>query len=618
MDEKIIYNKFQLAQMEQQKGGNKLAFLRQLLTTGNVCKDKTLFSIIKGMIRKMVTSALKFTGGLAGAVAYTPFAIVHGAARWLPFIGKEIRATDAKHEEYERKRYEKMGKPYPETLGEMLYQNTDEFEKDMSFVRQKLGTDDPRFFMPEIQKNYAIIESMCKNTFPAEEFEKIRGSIDLTQDGNFLINGKEVAIIEGNERIKEFLQHSRDYIKDHPEYVQRDCKVFESKKHDDIPYMFVDAVNPLVREFLYPDAETVRMNEEKREMNEETKQRTYEKIEEILSQHKLSRPDKVPFKKTLWNQMIDVNITDIVRTVKKEAPEMLKELAVMISVSTNKNNNHLVATDENCYYVKLPATKKETIIAIPKDTDHRFSKNKGLLVTIRMDGQYPIVDKETLNPTGKYVSCADMIIHNKFAPTDIRRIKDIGETAEIGGKQLDIVNVKGIDYGIDRTDPEHMTATIIRSVTDRFYIEIPEKISVAGSDIPVAAIADNAFYGTPVQKIILPESMKDIGNFAFDGCNDLKELYQRSGEKVEAVEITHHADKSEDKVEEQVSAMQDIHNDTSDMGLARDIKADEDRKEKEEKQETKQDISDREEVQEPEDRYVSAQSIYDLFGDMGH
>ena len=61
------------------------------------------------------------------------------------------------------------------------------------------------------------------------------------------------------------------------------------------------------------------------------------------------------------------------------------------------------------------------------------------------------------------------------------------------------------------------------SITD---VIIPENIILSGEDIPVKAIASNAFYNNDtITSITIPDSVTTIGSSAFEGCSSLTSIY---------------------------------------------------------------------------------------------
>ena len=65
-------------------------------------------------------------------------------------------------------------------------------------------------------------------------------------------------------------------------------------------------------------------------------------------------------------------------------------------------------------------------------------------------------------------------------------------------------------------------------------VEIPESVNVDGKDLPVKAIADNAFEGnTVIKKVSIPESVEEIGESAFAECVNLRAIYSKATEPID-------------------------------------------------------------------------------------
>lgn len=574
---KPLYNKFEIAQMKIDKGDNKLAFLHQLLNSQNA-ENKGLVSAIRNLIRKITTSVAKLTAGTIGAVVMLPFSVLDGLHK---FVSKDYRRKCDEAERRERDRYAKMGKEYPEKFDDFLYTNTKKFKDAEAALLTSLGVT-AKYFGKDIQDSYRAITDSIKHKYAQSdenELKRILSTVDLSENRNFLVDDKEVAVIKGAENLIAFKEHKARYESEHPDYISREVRIFDSRKNaDGIPYMFLDATNELVKDFL---SEDIVHKQNQNLENEPSSEAALEKIEAVLDKYGLSRPKNINYRKTLFSSdaLAGKTIPEIVKEVKDTAPELLKELAVMISVSTDEKNNHLINQDDNCYYVKLPSTKKETVIAIPKDSDYRITKN-GLLITINMGDTFPVVDKETLNPVGKNISCADMIILNKFEPTDIRRFSYIGDTVEIDGKALQVKNIGGIQYGIDTSNPDNPYAIVVRSITDKHKIEIKNDVVVGDKVIPVTEIANDAFAGTEVREITLSENVSRIDDNAFYGCAGLQAVHSKNknGVNISDTAFDHEIKvfdvKEINKSTPQAAQSTDIVNDTSGLGLERAVAAD--------------------------------------------
>lgn len=65
-------------------------------------------------------------------------------------------------------------------------------------------------------------------------------------------------------------------------------------------------------------------------------------------------------------------------------------------------------------------------------------------------------------------------------------------------------------------------------------VEIYESVNVDGKDLPVKAIADNAFAGnTVIKKVSIPESVEEIGESAFAECINLRAIYCNATEPID-------------------------------------------------------------------------------------
>lgn len=87
----------------------------------------------------------------------------------------------------------------------------------------------------------------------------------------------------------------------------------------------------------------------------------------------------------------------------------------------------------------------------------------------------------------------------------------------------------GICYRIlSATD---LTVEVIRGDTEyKGMLAIPSTVSYKSKTLTVTSIADSVFYGcTELTSITLPGSVKKVGNYAFGGCNSLKEIRFEDG-----------------------------------------------------------------------------------------
>ncbi|MBO8426338.1 MAG: leucine-rich repeat domain-containing protein [Firmicutes bacterium] len=84
------------------------------------------------------------------------------------------------------------------------------------------------------------------------------------------------------------------------------------------------------------------------------------------------------------------------------------------------------------------------------------------------------------------------------------------------------ITVDGIRYAVSIDEENVKYITIIGYTGSSTNVVIPSSINVNGEDIPVKAIANNAFYdNNTIASIIIPDSVTTIGERAFSGCSSL-------------------------------------------------------------------------------------------------
>ena len=88
------------------------------------------------------------------------------------------------------------------------------------------------------------------------------------------------------------------------------------------------------------------------------------------------------------------------------------------------------------------------------------------------------------------------------------------------------ITVDGIHYVVLIDDENVKYITIIGYTGSSINVVIPSSINVDGEDMPVKAIASNAFYNNDtITSITIPDGVTKIGSSAFEGCSSLTSIH---------------------------------------------------------------------------------------------
>ena len=106
------------------------------------------------------------------------------------------------------------------------------------------------------------------------------------------------------------------------------------------------------------------------------------------------------------------------------------------------------------------------------------------------------------------------------------------------GYLIDVATRGGVSYDCLRKGGKtSATLTKCSSVPDNGSVSIPEQVTVKNVNYPVTAIAEYAFKGlTALTKVVLPATLTSIGDYAFDQCTKLADIYSGiTGDKLFAI-----------------------------------------------------------------------------------
>ena len=107
-----------------------------------------------------------------------------------------------------------------------------------------------------------------------------------------------------------------------------------------------------------------------------------------------------------------------------------------------------------------------------------------------------------------------------------------GHTSIVWGYTgIDGITQDGIRYAVSQNDNGDKSIIITGCESSNTNLIIPSSISINGEDIPVKAIADNAFYKCDsLTSIYIPNSVTTVGSYAFHGCSSLTIYCEASSE----------------------------------------------------------------------------------------
>ena len=96
---------------------------------------------------------------------------------------------------------------------------------------------------------------------------------------------------------------------------------------------------------------------------------------------------------------------------------------------------------------------------------------------------------------------------------------------------IDGITQDGIRYAVSQNDNDDKSIVITGCESSNTNLIIPSSININGEDIPVKAVADNAFSGcSSLTSIYIPDSVTTVGSYAFDGCSNLTIYCEASSE----------------------------------------------------------------------------------------
>jgi hypothetical protein len=88
-----------------------------------------------------------------------------------------------------------------------------------------------------------------------------------------------------------------------------------------------------------------------------------------------------------------------------------------------------------------------------------------------------------------------------------------------------VINDGVCDYIIEGNDYEQWGVCKRLTNYGLLILELPDSIQHEGQWYPVRAIADTAFMNSSARKIILPQTVKEIGDYSFLSCLNIREIY---------------------------------------------------------------------------------------------
>ncbi len=97
--------------------------------------------------------------------------------------------------------------------------------------------------------------------------------------------------------------------------------------------------------------------------------------------------------------------------------------------------------------------------------------------------------------------------------------------AQSSAESFSVINDGVCDYLIAGDDKERWGECKRMTNDSLLVLEMPDSIQHEGQWYPVRVIADTAFKNSSVRKIILPSTLKVIGNYSFLSCLRLREIY---------------------------------------------------------------------------------------------
>ena len=166
-------------------------------------------------------------------------------------------------------------------------------------------------------------------------------------------------------------------------------------------------------------------------------------------------------------------------------------------------------------------TIPNTITHISYNAFNSYSKDSGnynTLTSIFIPKSVTSMDKSA------FIDCNGFSIYCEATKKPDGWASDWSSNTSIvwGYSGIDGITQDGIRYAVSQNDNDDKSIVITGYESSNSNLIVPSFININGEDIPVKAIADNAFYKCDsLTSIYIPNSVTTIGEWAFLGCSNL-------------------------------------------------------------------------------------------------